>query len=41
MVENNTRSGSFEFGVVVISEVGKERGNNLELKEIKKIRKAA
>ena len=36
MVENNTRSGSFEFGVVVISEVGKERGNNLELKEIKK-----
>lgn len=36
LVENNTNSGSFEFGVVVITEVGKERGNNLELKEVKK-----
>lgn len=36
VVENNEKSGSFEFGVVVITEVGKERGNNLELKEIKK-----
>ena len=27
---------SFEFGVVVITEVGKERGNNLELTEKKK-----
>lgn len=26
----------FEFGVVAITEIGKERGNNLELKEIKK-----
>ena len=34
--ENNEKSGSFEFGVVVITEVGKERGNNLELKEVKK-----
>ena len=36
LVENNPKAGSFEFGVVVISEVGKERGNNLELKEVKK-----
>jgi len=36
VVENNPNAGSFEFGVVVISEVGKERGNNLELKEVKK-----
>lgn len=36
MMENNPYSGSFEFGVVAITEIGKERGNNLELKEIKK-----
>ena len=36
VLENNPKSGSFEFGVVAITEVGKERGNNLELKEIKK-----
>lgn len=36
VLENNPNSGSFEFGVVVISEVGKERGNNLELREVKK-----
>lgn len=36
LIENNKNSGSFEFGVVVITEVGKERGNNLELKEVKK-----
>lgn len=36
MIENNPKAGSFEFGVVVITEVGKERSNNLELKEIKK-----
>ena len=36
LVDNNPHAGSFEFGVVVISEVGKERGNNLELKEVKK-----
>lgn len=34
--EQNPKAGSFEFGVVVISEVGKERGNNLELKEVKR-----
>lgn len=36
LIENNPNTGSFEFGVVIISEVGKERGNNLELKEVKK-----
>ncbi|MBQ4443524.1 MAG: hypothetical protein II896_02545 [Clostridia bacterium] len=36
MIEDNPNIGSFEFGTVVISEVGKERGNMLELKEIKK-----
>lgn len=36
VLENNPKAGSFEFGVVAITEVGKERGNNLELKEVKK-----
>lgn len=36
IVDENPRIGSFEFGVVVITEIGKERGNNLELKEVKK-----
>lgn len=36
VLENNQNAGSFEFGVVVISEVGKERGNVLDHKEIKK-----
>jgi len=36
VIEENPNIGSFEFGVVVISEVGKERGNNLELREVKK-----
>jgi len=36
VLDKNPNIGSFEFGVVVISEVGKERGNNLELKEVKK-----
>jgi len=36
VLENNEKTGSFEFGVVNISEVGKERGNTLELKEVKK-----
>ena len=35
-MENNPKSDSFEFGGVTITEIGKERGNNLELKEIKK-----
>ena len=36
VLENNSRAGSFEFGVVAITEIGKERGNNLELKDVKK-----
>ena len=36
VIENNPRAGSFEFGTVVISEVGKERGNILDHKEMKK-----
>lgn len=36
MIEDNINTGSFEFGVVLITEVGKERGNTLELKEVKK-----
>ncbi|MCD7729659.1 MAG: hypothetical protein LUI60_07100, partial [Clostridia bacterium] len=36
VIENNPNAGSFEFGVIAISEIGKERGNMLELKEIKK-----
>ena len=36
VLENNPSAGSFEFGVVAITEIGKERGNNLELKEVKK-----
>lgn len=36
LVENNRNSDNFEFGVIAITEVGKERGNNLELKEVKK-----
>lgn len=36
VIEDNPNMGSFEFGVVVITEVGKERCNALELKEVKK-----
>ena len=36
VLEHNPNAGSFEFGVVAITEIGKERGNNLELREIKK-----
>ena len=36
VIENNPKAGSFEFGVVSITEIGKERGNNLELQEKKK-----
>ena len=36
MLTDNPNIGSFEFGVVAITEVGKERGNALELKEVKK-----
>ncbi len=36
LIENNKYADSFEFGVVVLTEIGKERGNNLELMEKKK-----
>ncbi len=36
VIENNRNANMFEFGVVVITEVGKERGNNLENLEKKK-----
>ena len=39
VVENNPRVGSFEFGVIAITEIGKERGNNLELSEVRKTAK--
>ncbi len=37
VIEDNKNAGSFEFGIILITEIGKERGNNLELKEVKKI----
>ena len=36
LVENNPKKDSFDFGVINITEVGKERKNQLELKELKK-----
>lgn len=36
IAEDRTYADSFEFGVIDISEIGKERRNALELKEIKK-----
>ncbi len=36
VLDNNPNAGSFEFGVIGITEIGKERGNNLELQEKKK-----
>ena len=36
MIEDSTVKNCFEFGVVVITEIGKERGNNLENLHIKK-----
>lgn len=36
LIENNKYADSFEFGVVNITEIGKERKNNLELNELKK-----
>lgn len=36
LVDENEKSDVFEFGVLPITEIGKERGNNLELKEVKK-----
>lgn len=36
VAQNNRNANNFEFGVVIITEVGKERGNSLELSEKKK-----
>ena len=36
MVERNLKSNAFEFGVLIMTEVGKERGNMLETSEMKK-----
>ena len=36
LVEDNVNANNFEFGVVVITEVGKERGNKLDLADLKK-----
>ncbi len=41
VIANNPKAGSFEFGVVVITEIGKERANMLELKEMKKVAECA
>ena len=36
LIENNKYADSFEFGVINLTEIGKERKNTLELNEIKK-----
>ncbi len=36
VLEDNKNANAFEFGVVVITEIGKERGNNLENQDKKK-----
>ena len=36
VLEHNPNDGAFEYGVVCITEIGKERGNNLENQELKK-----
>ncbi len=36
MNEDSPKFGSFEFGVVGVTEIGKERGNSLELQDVKK-----
>lgn len=36
LIEDNPHNGSFEFGVILLTEIGKERGNNLTLQEVKK-----
>lgn len=41
VVERNRKSNVFEFGVLVLTEVGKERGNMLETVEMKKNDEAA
>ncbi len=36
MLADNPRRGSFEFGVILMSEIGKERGNSITLQEMKR-----
>lgn len=36
VIEDNPNNGSFEFGIVMISEVGKERGNVLDHREMRR-----
>ncbi len=36
VIEDNPNANNFEFGIVLITEIGKERGNNLELLDKKK-----
>ena len=40
MVKDNIATGAFEFGVVIITEVGKERGNSKENKKYEKTKDA-
>ena len=37
MIKNNLRSGAFEFGIVSLSEIGKERGNQNDTRELKQL----
>lgn len=37
MIKNNAKSGCFEFGIINITEVGKERGNQFKQQELKDI----
>ena len=36
VIEENPKKDSFEFGVVIVTEIGKERKNTVELKEVQK-----
>ena len=36
MLENTPNRGTFEFGVIVMTEIGKERDNFLTIQELKK-----
>lgn len=36
VIKDNIHADSFDFGVVVMTEIGKERGNSLDLQELKK-----
>lgn len=41
VLDNNDKADSFEFGVVLVTEIGKERGNSKENKDISKTSKNA